>query len=350
MVASRWANAAAGAGSVRSSAGDVDGLHRGDRAFAGRGDALLQLAHLGFQGGLVADRRGHAPEQRRYLGARLGEAEDIVDEEKHVLLLDVAEVLGDREGGEADPEARTGGLVHLAVDERGRIDDARLLHLEPEVVALAGALAHAGEDRTAAVLHGDVVDQLHDDDGLADAGAAEEARLAALHVRREQVHDLDPGLEDLGLGLEVLEARREAVDRPPLDRLAVVADDRALLVHRFAQHVEDAAQRGLPHRDGDRPPRVHHVHPALHAVGRAHRHGAHLGAADVLLHLGDEVDLAARFRLGGEPECAVNLGQVARVVLHVQHGSDDLDDSADVVLRHDSRVLQPLVRGGSLSS
>ena len=36
---------------------------------------------------------------------------------------------------------------------------------------------------TAAVLRGDVVDELLDDDGLADAGAAEQADLAALDVR-----------------------------------------------------------------------------------------------------------------------------------------------------------------------
>ena len=34
----------------------------------------------------------------------------------------------------------------------GLVDDARVLHLAVEVVALAGALAHAGEDGVAAVL------------------------------------------------------------------------------------------------------------------------------------------------------------------------------------------------------
>ena len=48
-----------------------------------------------------------------------------------------------------------------------------------EVVALAGALADAGEHRDAAVALGDVVDQLLDQHGLADAGAAEQADLAA---------------------------------------------------------------------------------------------------------------------------------------------------------------------------
>ena len=44
----------------------------------------------------------------------------------------------------------------------------------------------------------DVVDQLHDQHGLADAGAAEQADLAALVVRRQQVDDLEAGDEELG--------------------------------------------------------------------------------------------------------------------------------------------------------
>src|SRR3712207_7052726 len=41
---------------------------------------------------------------------------------------------------------------------------ARLRHLEPEVVPLARALAHAAERRQAAVLLREVVDELLDDD------------------------------------------------------------------------------------------------------------------------------------------------------------------------------------------
>ncbi len=66
------------------------------------------------------------------------------------------------------------------------------------------------------MLLGDVPDQLLDEHGLADSGAAEEADLAALHVRREEVDDLDAGLEDLDGRLQLLEVRRIAVDRPAL--------------------------------------------------------------------------------------------------------------------------------------
>jgi hypothetical protein len=73
-------------------------------------------------------------------------------------------------------------------------------HFDPEVVALAGALADAGEHRHAAVLLGDVVDELLDEHGLAHAGAAEEADLAALLVGREQVDHLDARGEISSLG------------------------------------------------------------------------------------------------------------------------------------------------------
>ena len=216
MVASRWAKLAAGRRVGEVVGGDVDGLHRGDRAVAGRGDALLEVAHLALEGGLVAHGRRHAAEEGRHLGARLHEAEDVVDEEQHVLAALVAEVLRHRQAGQADAQAGAGRLVHLAVDERGLVDDPALLHLEPEVVALAGALADAGEHRQAAVLLGDVVDQLLDEHRLAHAGAAEEADLAALHVRGEEVDDLDAGLEDLLGRVELVERRGVAVDRPAL--------------------------------------------------------------------------------------------------------------------------------------
>ena len=76
--------------------GHVDGLHAGDRALGRRGDALLERAHLGGERGLVTDGARDAAEERGHFGARLREAEDVVDEEEHVLPLLVAEVLGAR--------------------------------------------------------------------------------------------------------------------------------------------------------------------------------------------------------------------------------------------------------------
>ena len=262
----------------------------------------------------------------------LREAEDVVDEQEHVLVLGVAEVLGDGQPRQADAHARTRRLGHLAVDKRGarlvglgHVDDAALLELEPQVVAFARPLADARKHRHAAVLEGDVVDQLHDDDGLADAGAAEQADLAALEVRLEQVDDLDARLEHLELGRLALEVRRLAVNRPALRALHRLVGE----VHRLAQHVQHAAERLGPHRHRDRRAGVDGFHPALHAVGRLHRDGPHAALAEVLLDFDDHVDGVAA-RGSHDADGVVDVGQVPVGEFDVHDRSDDLDDPAGV--------------------
>ena len=196
--------------------GHVDRLHGGDRVTPGGGDPLLQLAHLVGQGGLVSHGRGHPAEQRGHLRAGLGEPEDVVDEQQHVLALHIAEVLGHGQRGQADPQPDARRLVHLAEDQRGVLDDVRLGHLDEQVVALTGPLAHPGEHRDAAEVLGHPGDHLLDEHRLAHARTAEQADLAALDVRGEQVEDLDAGLQDLGPRLQLVERRRVAVDRPAL--------------------------------------------------------------------------------------------------------------------------------------
>ena len=80
---------------------------------------------------------------------------------------------------------------------------------------------------------GDVVDQFHDDDGLAHAGTAERADLAAFQEGTDQVDDLDAGSEHLRRGRLVHELRRRAVDRIIFLRL-----DRPAFVDRVAAHIE----------------------------------------------------------------------------------------------------------------
>ncbi len=166
-----------------------------------------------------------------------------------------------------------------------RIDDAAFLHFEPEIVAFAGALAHAGEDRDAAVLHGDVVDQLHDDDGLAHARAAEQADLAAAEVGLQQVDDLDAGLEHFKTRRLLFEARRLAVDR-----VVLLGVDRAHLVHGLADDVEHAAERLRPHRHFHRMAEALRLHAAHQAFGGLQRDGAHAAFADVLLRFANDID------------------------------------------------------------
>ena len=286
-----------------------------------RGDALLQLAHLVGQGRLVAHGRGHAAEEGRHLGAGLDEPEDVVDEEQHVLALHVAEVLGHREGRQRHAQAHAGRLVHLAEHQGGLVEHARLGHLDAEVGALTGALAHAGEDRHTAVLLGHPADHLGDEHGLAHAGAAEQADLAALHVGGQQVDDLDAGLEHLGPRLQRVERRRRAVDLPPLQ----VGEVRGVGIEGRAPHVPDVAEDLVADGHLHAVTGVAHGRAAGEPVGRLHADGSHPALAELLGHLGDQ-------RVGGvlegdvELQRLVDLGQRAAGELDVDDGTGDRDD------------------------
>ena len=130
-----------GEGSGRGGIGEVVGgnihrLHRGNGPALGGGDALLEGSHLVGQGGLVAHGGGHAAHEGRHLAARLDIAEDVVNEQQHVLVLLVPEVLRHGQTGKGHPHAGPGGLVHLS-EYQGRFrDDAGLRHLPPQVAAL----------------------------------------------------------------------------------------------------------------------------------------------------------------------------------------------------------------------
>src|ERR1019366_4014395 len=233
------------------------------------------------------------------------------------LVLHVAEVLGHGEGGQRHPEAPPRGLVHLAVDQGGLLDDARLLHLDPQVGALSGALPHPGEDRDAAVLEGDPVDHLLDEHGLAHTGAAEQADLATLHVGLEQVDDLDARLEHDGPGLQGVEVGGGPVDLPVVLRLP----DR-VGVERLAQHVEHVAEHGVTDGHLQATPEVAHHCTAGQAVGGLQADAADPAVTDLLGHLGRD-DVLVALELAVHLDGAVDLRQGVGRELHVDDRSGD---------------------------
>ena len=127
------------------------------------------------------------------------------------------------------------------------------------------------------------------EDGLPDAGSAEESDFSAFAVRFQQIHDLDARLQQLdALGL-VLVARSGAVDRPVLG----VADG-AGLVDRAAQHVHDAAQRAAANRNCDSLAGRIHRHAAAQTVRGAHRNGTYHAIAQLLLYLKGQTCFSGR--------------------------------------------------------
>ncbi len=237
-------------------------------------------------------------------------------------------IFGDRQPGQRDAQTRSGRLGHLAVNQRGfgflriaRLDDAGLGHFQPQIVAFARTLADSGEHGKSAVLLGDVVDQFLNEDGLADAGAAEQSDLAALQEGLNEVDDLDAGFEHLGGGRLIFKQRRRAMDRHGLGVL-----DRAQLIHRLADHVHHAPQRAAAHGHGDRPALVDGFHAAHHALGGFHGDAAHAAFAQVLLHFENHVDRVGHGEaVADDFQRLVNRRHGAFGELHVHRGTGNLN-------------------------
>jgi hypothetical protein len=160
------------------------------------------------------------------------------------------------------------------------LDHASLNHLVVEIVALTRALPDTGEHRVTTVVHGDVVDQLHDNHGLADSGTTEESDLTSLGVGGEEVDDLDAGDEDL-LGLALLGEERGG----SVDGCAHVALDGALLVHGLTDDVQNAAQGAGAHGHHDRSAGVLDLLATHKTLGSLHTNGTHGVLTQVLGNL-----------------------------------------------------------------
>ena len=245
-------------------------------------------------------------------------------------MLHVPEVLGSGKRAVRQAEPGTRRLVHLSEVEHRPLEHLGALHLEPQVVALARTLSDAAEDAHALVDLSHVADQLHDHDGLAHAGAAEQGDLAAARERREQVDGLQSRLEHLGIGLHAGERHRLASNRP-----ALVFGNGAEPVGRLTDAVEDASPDVRTHRHADRILRVVHLGSSAQAVGRPQGERPDHAVAEQL-HGFERKSLAAV----ASPEQRTDLGQRA-LEPHVDDRAQDLRDHT--VARFPAEVLLHLL-------
>ena len=173
---------------------------------------------------------------------------------------------------------------------------------------------------------GHALNHFLDQHGLADACTTEQTDLAALHVRGEQIDDLHTGFEHLGLGLQLVECGRVAVDGPTLgDGDGLIR----LLVQDVAGHVEDVALGHIADRHGDRAAGIEHGGAADEAIGRLQCNGAHGGIAEVLLDFQrNRVAAAFAFLVGAHVgqlngQCVVDVGQMANREFNIDNRTLD---------------------------
>ena len=140
-------------------------------------------------------------------------------------------------------------------------------HFDVEIVSFAGPLAHPGETAHAAVGFGDIVNELLNEYGLADARTAKEPDFAPLAIRGKEVDDLDAGLEDLYFG-RLLHERGGG----PVDGHARLGANRRTVVDRIADDVENAAKALRTHRHRNGSTRVPNGGAPDKAISGVHGH------------------------------------------------------------------------------
>ena len=123
----------------------INCLNRCDGTILGGCDTLLQSAHFRLQCRLIPYRRGHTSQQSGYLRTCLGETENIINKQQHILTALITEIFCHCQTGQTDAHSCPGGLIHLSEYHGCLIDNPGFFHFIIQVIAFSGTLAYTGK-------------------------------------------------------------------------------------------------------------------------------------------------------------------------------------------------------------
>mmetsp|Transcript_20622 Transcript_20622/g.35423 ORF Transcript_20622/g.35423 Transcript_20622/m.35423 type:complete len:548 (+) Transcript_20622:132-1775(+) len=308
----------------------VDSLDGGNGSLGSGGNTLLKPTHISGKSRLVTDSGRNTSQKGGHLRTGLGETEDIVNEEQHILSLLITEVLGNGQSSKGDTGTGSRGLVHLPVHKGSlgalsgsslviNLDDTSLNHLVVEIVTLTGTFTNTSEDGVSSVVHGNVVDKLHDNDSLSDTGSTEETNLTSLGVGSQKVNNLDTRDQNL-LTLTLLsEGGCAAVEGSELGGF-LVGKDGSLLIDGLTNDVDDTSQGLGADRHLDGLTGVSALLATDKSVGGLHGNGTHGVLSKMLGDLKDKT-----LALGLNLKSVENLGKLL-IELNIHNGTNDLGD------------------------
>ena len=219
-------------------------LNRGDGAGIGIGDPLFQPRQLGAHGRLIAQPRRHLAHQAGHFHSGLDEAKDVIDQQQHIAMLVVAEILGHRQRRMANAETGARRLVHLTEHHDHVRQHASVLHLLVKLLTLTTAFADAAKNAHPFVLPDHVVNHLGEQHRLAHTCPAEQSRLAAALQWHENIDGLDARFEGFRLGGSSCQRRRRLMHGSPL-----AIRQRRSAVNDVAKHVEHTGENFFAHRN-----------------------------------------------------------------------------------------------------
>lgn len=168
-----------------------------------------------------------------------------------ILTLLVTEILSNSQTSQGNTGTSSWGLVHLTEHQGDlglavELNDRGLLHFVVQIVTLTGTLADTSENGVTTVGLGDVVDQLLDEDSLADTSTTEQTNLSTTSVGSEKIDDLDTSNQNLSGGGLLDELGGFGVNGQEL-----VGLDGTTLVDGVTSDVDDTAKSSGADGDGN---------------------------------------------------------------------------------------------------
>ncbi len=115
-------------------------------------------------------------------------------------MLVVPEILGHRQRRMAHAKPATRRLVHLPEHHHHVRQHACRLHVPVKFLSFTTSFAYSAKNAYALLVPDHVVNHFGEQYCLTHSRPAEQARFAAALERHQHIDDLDPRLEDLGLG------------------------------------------------------------------------------------------------------------------------------------------------------
>jgi hypothetical protein len=246
--------------------GHIDGLDRGYGPGGGIADPLFQFRQFGAQGRLVPQARRQLAHESGDFHAGLDETKDIVDQEQHVLLGVITEILSHGEGCMAHAEPGPRRFIHLPENHYRAVQYTGRFHLPVQIFPLTAAFADAAKQADALMTADDVMNHLHDQHRFSHTGTAEQTGFPAPLQGRKDIDGLDAGKEDFRGGGPLVQRHRHLVDGPP-----ATSSNRIVSVDGLAEHIEHPSQQSFTHGNPQWMPRIDNHRSLRQALGGCQR-------------------------------------------------------------------------------
>ena len=236
-----------------------------------------------------------------------------------------------RQSTQGNTHSGTRRFVHLAIDQNRLFQDTGFLHFIIEVITFSGTFTDTGDDGKAVMFDSDRVDQFLHQDGLTDTGTAEEADLAALDVRTQEVDDFDAGLQDLDFRLLLLKRRSGFVN----DVFFHIPLQFFQTVDRLTEQIEHSSQNRFTDRDLNGLAGIDRLHASGETVGLRKSDASDFIIADILFHFTGD-----RLVVERDDDRVIEFRQPV-IKAHIDDRADDRYDFSYIFVHDSSLAFLP---------